>query len=345
MNIRILDMGGLERSFVIQALSDPAYPVELARPWEDLLERSSFRHPFFYPLFHEIWLKHLGRSARPKVLLFREKENLVGLAAFCRVEEGGKKGLRLLGHPDVWDYRDLVLAAGREEEVLVHLAGFFREKSWDFLDLPGISEFSPTLRSLPPLLGSLGLQVRPEMEGLSLYVDLPSSWEEYLQGLKSKDRHELRRKIRRLEREAGFETAGMDDPRPLSQRMDIFLALHREREEKARFMTPEMESFFRELACRFQERGWFDLSFLKVAGKEIAGLLSFDFQDRKYIYNSGFDPRFASLSPGIVLAAQGIRRAIERGMRVCNFLRGGEDYKFRLGGREEKVYRLMVRKG
>jgi CelD/BcsL family acetyltransferase involved in cellulose biosynthesis len=65
----------------------------------------------------------------------------------------------------------------------------------------------------------------------------------------------------------------------------------------------------------------------------------------EYVYNSGYDPEVARLSPGIVLAADCIRRAMERGMTVFHFLRGQEDYKYRLGGKEEKIYQIKAVKG
>jgi CelD/BcsL family acetyltransferase involved in cellulose biosynthesis len=192
---------------------------------------------------------------------------------------------------------------------------------------------------------AFGFDVVQEVEEVALYLDLSQTWEAFLGGLGSKDRHELRRKIRRLEREVAFEILRPEDGSSLSAGMEIFFALHRKsRKDKAEFMTPEMEAYFREISARFQERGWLSLSFLRLAGKEVAAFFSFDFAGTEYVYNSGYDPEFARFSPGIVLAAHCIRQAIERGMTSFNFLRGREDYKYHLGGREEKIYRIRVSK-
>jgi hypothetical protein len=83
-------------------------------------------------------------------------------------------------------------------------------------------------------------------------------------------------------------------------------------------------------------------------GKGKRGLtlyFSFRYQGVEYVYNSGYDPEYGRLSPGIVLAADCIRRAMERGMTVFHFLRGQEDYKYRLGGKEEKIYQIQAVKG
>ena len=128
--------------------------------------------------------------------------------------------------------------------------------------------------------------------------------------------------------------------------MDAFFVLHRKsRKDKAEFMTPNMEGYFRDVALGFQEKGWLSLPFLRAEGKDTAAYFSFRYQGVEYVYNSGYDPEYARLSPGIVLAADCIRRAMERGMSVFHFLRGQEGYKYRLGGKEEKIYQIKAVKG
>jgi len=68
----------------------------------------------------------------------------------------------------------------------------------------------------------------------------------------------------------------------------------------------------------------------------------FDYRDRLWVYNSGLDPAYASLSPGWVLLGRLIQWAIEHGRREIDFLRGDESYKFRLGGVERSIYRLTL---
>jgi CelD/BcsL family acetyltransferase involved in cellulose biosynthesis len=329
----------------IEVLEANPYPVTLMREWETLLPRSRIQNPFLTPLWMEIWLKHFGQSLGAKVIFLRAPEGpLLAVGAFLTSTwEGGRQGLTLLGSADVCDYRDLVIASGWEEEVFGALGRFFAEGPWDYLEFNGISEFSPTIQFLSPLLHPFGFRMVQEIEEVALYLDLPQTWDGFLEGLNSKDRHELRRKMRRLEKEAVFKIFRVDDRSSLDTGMEIFFDLHRKsRKDKAEFMTREKEAYFREIGVRFQERGWLNLSFLKVEGKEVATFFSFDFAGKEYVYNSGYDPQFGRFSPGIVLAAHCIRRAIKKGTAGFNFLRGREDYKYHLGGKEEKIYRIRV---
>jgi CelD/BcsL family acetyltransferase involved in cellulose biosynthesis len=315
-------------------------PENLLPIWETLLQESRFANPFLTPVWNQLWLKHFGLDLELKTLLLRSSgEEPLGLGIFSQSgKEEGKDHIALLGSKDVWDYRDLLLPAGKEKEALGLLARWAAEGPWGELDFNGISEFSPTMEFLPALLRSSGFQVTLDVEEVAVYLNLPTAWDDFLAQLNSKDRHELRRKMRRLEREAAFEIKeGVGEK--LAERLDAFLDLHRKsRKDKSEFMTPLMENYFREIAHRFQERGWLTLPFLRVEGRDIAAYFSFRYRGVEYVFNSGYDPDYSRLSPGIVLAAHCIGQAIERKLKVFHFLRGQEDYKYRLGGKEEKIY-------
>jgi CelD/BcsL family acetyltransferase involved in cellulose biosynthesis len=60
------------------------------------------------------------------------------------------------------------------------------------------------------------------------------------------------------------------------------------------------------------------------------------------VYNSGLDPGYQELSPGWALLGHLIRAAAEEGRRAVDLMRGGEDYKFRLGGEARYIERLTL---
>jgi len=63
---------------------------------------------------------------------------------------------------------------------------------------------------------------------------------------------------------------------------------------------------------------------------------------RHYDYLGGFDPRFASLSPGTLLIAHAIERASDEGATAFDFLRGRDPYKYRWGARDQSMYTLRL---
>ena len=75
----------------------------------------------------------------------------------------------------------------------------------------------------------------------------------------------------------------------------------------------------------------------------MAGYVYFSMGLTVYLYNSGYDPGVhAALSPGWVLLAHLIERVIESGHRHFDFMRGDEGYKYRFGGKDERVLRLTI---
>jgi len=175
-----------------------------------------------------------------------------------------------------------------------------------------------------------------EME-VSPYIDLPATWDEYLSILSRHDRHELRRKIRRA-KEA--EVVMADYQGDTSVIEDFFRLMIAGNQSKRNFLSEEMKEFFRELINTFWQKQVLDLKFLKYEGKMIAATLSFLFKDEVLLYNSGFAAPYNNLSPGLILKAYTIKKAIEEGKKKYDFLRGGERYKYDLGGVKRNLYKI-----
>ena len=82
-----------------------------------------------------------------------------------------------------------------------------------------------------------------------------SFWEEYLAALSSKQRHEVRRKLRRLFDEGKVEYRFIGDKAAVSVTMERFFRMFVEsRPDKAAFLTEKMKSFFGLLAERWPEK-------------------------------------------------------------------------------------------
>jgi CelD/BcsL family acetyltransferase involved in cellulose biosynthesis len=177
-------------------------------------------------------------------------------------------------------------------------------------------------------------------------VELAASWDEYLSSLGKKDRHELRRKLRRLQSAGDLELHTYTTPQDVEAHLPVLLRLMVEsRRDKANFMSEQMGRFFHRMAPVMAQEGMVRLYELELDGKAVASVLCFDQARRLFLYNSGYDPEYASLSVGLASKALCLRDAIESGYRRVDFLRGHEPYKYDLGGRDQTIYRCVVRRG
>jgi len=212
-------------------------------------------------------------------------------------------------------------------------------------ELHAVPAASPTVTALPQLAAACGLAVSATVEERCPVLALPTSWDSYLASLSGKHRHELLRKMRRLERDApDARVSRVSRPAEIEARLGEFLDLHRRsRTGKARFMDGRMERFFRRALTAFAERDAARLWFLDTASGPIATFVTIEWDDTVGLYNSGFDPARAALSPGVILLAHVVRDAITRGRRTFDFLRGEERYKYEFEPVPEPVYLVKIR--
>ncbi len=316
---------------------EPAFDGE----WRALLPRTVANKVFVSPTWLRVWWQEFGAGRELLLLSVRRQGELVGMVPLMR--DGDR--LCFAGDTQICDYMDVVAATGEEAAVLSAVLRSLSEEPWRELVLWAVPEGSPTLDALKAEAPALGLRVDIEPEDVCPRLDLPATWEEYLAGLSKKDRHELRRKLRKLSQGRDVRLEAIDQPGALEAALDDFLRLYREsRADKAAFMTEEMERFFRAIVAALAVEGQVELFFLTLSGVRVAAVLCFRTGDESLLYNSGYDPDYAYLSVGLLSKAMVLRKAIEEGKQRFDFLRGPEPYKYDLGATDRPVYRCTVRR-
>ena len=242
-----------------------------------------------------------------------------------------------IGSTDVCDYLDFIVAPANTDTFFKILLEKLKHEGICSLTLAPLRPDSTVLTNMISVANQLGWQVTCTQIDVTVELELPGTWEDYLQILTSKQRHELRRKFRRLDEEGKVTYHTNREANP--QDIDTFLRLFRDcRADKAMFMTPAREAFFKDITKAMSERKSFEFGFLEVNSKSTAVTVSFDYNNNVYLYNSGYDPQYARLSVGLLSKALCIKHSIEKGRKKFDFLKGGEEYKSHLGGRELPIY-------
>jgi len=316
------------------------------RDWSELVDADPAGTFFHYPAYLKLYWEEFGEAPEHLLLGFAEDENAgqVGAVAFER--KGGS--LRFLGGTEVTDYMGPVALPGWGDAMAKELlAGLVRRDDWDEADLRGLPEDSAWLEGLRAGAEDQGLAVTivDDLNGVAPRIALPSSWDGYLSQLPPKLRHEIRRKARRLESDAGKYRAVVSTEETISSDLDRFVELHRSSEgPKGVFMQPGMEIFFRRLGEAFLPRSVFRLTSLEVQGVKVAGTIGFSCNGTYYLYNSAFDHEWERLAPGMVLVAEVIRQAIGERCGGFDMLKGDYPYKYRFGAVRRRIRRLIARR-
>jgi CelD/BcsL family acetyltransferase involved in cellulose biosynthesis len=314
------------------------------RDWSALVTADPAGTFFHTPQYLKLYWEEFGESPEHLLLAFAEEDGTqVGAVALERIGET----IRFLGGTEVTDYLGPVAVPELQGAMAKELmSALDRLDGWSGADLRGLPVDRPWLGLLAEAAAAQGLavEVAEEPNGVAPYLELPGSYEEYLEGLPAKLRHEIKRKARRLEAEAGPWHLCLATQDTLEEFLDRFVELHRTSEgPKGVFLQPGMEIFFRRLGEAFLPRGIFNLTFIELEGHhKLAGTIGFRFEGTYSLYNSAFDRAHQSAAPGMVLVAEDIRIAIEAGCSTFDLLKGDYAYKYRFGAVPRQVKRLVV---
>ena len=322
---------------------------DLRAEWRQLLGQVPFQSVFFTPEWQETWWRHFGATRQLHLLTVRSSDGtlqgLVPLMSSPGIE--GTARLELLGDLELCDYLDVLMAPARQHEVGHAVVEYLIGNGGEEVEvcLQNLAQHSATSAVFQDCLLHSGLTVEVEQIETCPTVLLPSEWEAYLALLRGKDRHELRRKLRRAAAGARLEYRVTSAAAQLDEDINTFVTLHRMSQQDAKqgFMTPEKEAFFRAMARQLWPQGWLELAFLYADGEPIATLCCFAYGSTYAAYNSGYHPAYGDLSAGIVLFAERIRTAIARGFTAFDFMRGDEPYKYRFGATDRPLYQLLAR--
>ncbi|NOT57113.1 MAG: GNAT family N-acetyltransferase [Deltaproteobacteria bacterium] len=248
------------------------------------------------------------------------------------------QGLGMAGSP-LADYTGFVCSAGYEEMVFAAFADHIQSLlEWRYLEIHDVldSRLDAFLNHFP----EPRFQVERHPPTPCPFLKLTDTWDAYLATRpRPRMRREIRHDLRTLERLPSLRRTSVVDDSELQ--ISTLLALWQGRWGA----LPERQlTQYRAIFRSCLESGCLWLDILWDRDTPIAGLLAFlDHKQRSFcFYITGFDERYAALSPGTVIVAHAIREAIRGGYRVFDFLRGDEPYKFALGAEVRQTENVTI---
>jgi len=303
--------------------------------------------PFMsWPWMMGAWARlHKGR--RPLIIVARTAAGeLVGVLPLSIEHAGPARIARFLADETVGsDYLDALAAPPFEGPVkralwteAVHLAG----SRYDVLELREMLEGCPSAQLLREQLATRGLDLEETPGFRCPYIAIRGTYEQHLAKVSRADN--LKRRKKQLEREEGFEISVAKTDEEIPTALEAFLRLHALRWKSdggSQGITgPRVASFHRDVARRLAREELVRLYTLKVKGQPIASVYMLGKGERRFFYQSGYDPAFSKQSPGLVLLARTIEDAFVEGAREYDFLHGSEPYKFEWATDERRTVTL-----
>jgi len=293
-------------------------PDSLRADWERIFEDD----PFATAFQSWAWQKSAAEHLAGRVVVW-EAANASGPVAYVplvRTSFGGET-FRFLGSGPT-DYLHPIVRSEHRSQVVAELSERIGKQSFfDWMDCRddlGVSFPNPS-----PIA---------TRSSVCLQLDLPATFDAYVQGLSKSLRYDVRKALRDPALTVRFAT-----PESVAADLETFFDLHHRRWTKRGLpgaFFAKTKRFHHAFAPLAVEQGLLWLTLLdhtpENGGTETIGAVyALSHRDTVHFYQSGFDPEAKSLSPGTALVAAIIRRAIEEGKTTFDFLRGDEPYKRR----------------
>jgi CelD/BcsL family acetyltransferase involved in cellulose biosynthesis len=348
--------------------------------WDRLASQNPWSTPFSAWAFHRAWWDAYGENAHDETLVVCSDDRpegepiaIVPLMHRHEVEPSDAATRTTMRHTDGGgltavpptdtailfgasyhsDYATVLGDPADLPGVATAVAGYIAgpaSGAWDVVDLRRLRCQDPTGNHLAQAFRERelgGLVV--EREDVCPVVTFPPGVdiEGFLSTLGKKERHEIRRKVRRAESAGDVRLTDSQDP--LAD-LELFIDLHQKRwGERGLFPATrggeQSRTLVRRLFELFGTDGPLRLTILTVGDRAIAAGLHFETETDLLYYNAGIDPDARDLSPGVLMVYAYVRRALERGLRRMDFLRGDEPYKYEWGAVDEPIQRVLLRRG
>jgi CelD/BcsL family acetyltransferase involved in cellulose biosynthesis len=327
--------------------------------WNALVVQSIADTPFSRYEYLSEWWKTLGggewKDAQLVLVSATENDQLIGIAPLFIAEYDGRQALLFVGSIEISDYLDLIVREADLPRFLTRLIDFLAShipdalrfnsgQAWSALDWYNLPDCSPTLAALKAESGRRGWNYHEEIYRPTPRIALNGSFEDYLSRIDKKQRHEIRRKMRRAAESGRVRFYIVEKDADIGPELESFFHLMVQDPNKAMFLKDVMRDQMSKSIRIAHEQGYLWLAFLEVDGVNAAASLNFDYRNKLWGYNSGVSRDFMDLSPGWVLLAYTIQWCCENGRAEFDFMRGDEEYKYRFGGVNRFVMRARLTK-
>lgn len=304
--------------------------AELEPVWNNLVAEAGITHPFLTYEWMSTWWECFGDDAELNILLVRAGGEPIAIAPLMRTRQrvfGPRlRSLRFLAndHSPRCDF----IVGSRSDDAYAAIFSFLMSNAelWDMVDLRELPADSRSLEQLSSGAEQAGVLSGRRHSFDSTFLPLVEDWEE---SLSAKRRWFLRNRFKRLSALGRVElesvSAEADLDAALEEGFRLEAAAWKAEAGTAISCDARVHRFYALLAKRAASRAWLRLQFLKVGDRRIAFAYTLVYANRMYLLKPGFDPEYASYSPGNLLTHLVLRDAFTSGFSAYDFL-GRDDH-------------------
>ncbi len=276
------------------------------------------------------WWKSFGDGCELSIYCYERGGKIVGIAPFFVDHWLGQKRLRFLGSGSTCsDYAEIIALSAHRDDFVSEIANDINEsKSISMVELDGVcGEAQDNL--ICEQLGNSFWRYEGELEPTWI-LDIPETWDQFVGSAKHSLRRKVKNAVKRLEN-GDVMVCSTRDALDFGSAFDILVELHQVRfvskGEPGVFSDQRFESFLRTAIKSLCGKDRAEILVAYWNGNPIVAQLYLLGDTGPQLYQSGVRVDAMKMEPGHLLFTYAVRKAIDNGFRVFDFLRGSEPYK------------------
>ncbi len=301
---------------------------ELEKLWTSIKVEND--NPFLNYEINKTWFDIFGGNSTLKI--FSDNENFIAPMYFQ------KNVAYLCGGQDLFDYHDFISNQNVNKDLIKQLFDEILDKI-NLVELNSIVSGSKLHKYIIEL--EKEYEINYINEDVCPIIKLPNTFENYLLQLSKKNRHEIRRKIRKFENNLEFEIVETDSNN-VEEHLIEFLRLMKLNPEKRNFLNQSRIEFMSRVIKYAILSNTGNLTFIKIKNEMVATSFEFKNNDKLFVYNSGYNDNFSEYSVGLLNHIYNIKNKVSK-YKFIDFLRGSEEYKYRIGCINQDLITIKIK--
>jgi CelD/BcsL family acetyltransferase involved in cellulose biosynthesis len=269
-----------------------------------------------------------------RVFLVTDHTSVLRGAAIMYIKPGSPLRPTTLGNLSsiMGDYGDILVEPGYEEAIWQKLIPKLvtQQSQWSALQIDNLPQTTPLMAIIEQQKPNSD-RCQLSQEAVIHRADLPENFDEFLAGLDSKFRSNIKRRKKRLMKDHNIVFKSVENKEELDRIVDQFIehqkARFAEQYKFGFFKNDDREYFFRRASAVFLEKGWLDLHYLLIDGRLGAAQFALQLSGVRHNFQIVMDPAHRVHSPGTLLMMSSIEASIENGIKVYDLGSGDYDYK------------------
>lgn len=326
----------------------------LREQWNGLLLKSDIKSVFLrWEWMFKWWENYKPKLTDGRLFIIVGQSNgdlkLIFPAYLDREKNGRLTVLYFLGSRfESSDYLSIITCPQKSAELIGLMIEFVTQirPDVDIWRLLNVLDNDSVMAAFQSHMQKTGRKVLRRHHQICPFISLHGGWDEYVKKLSKNMRYNMQRRIRKLFDEFNAEFDWFKKPDEIESAVESLFNLHEKRwetrEENTRFQAGLRMQFHKDVSKLFMEADILRLFRIRV-GEEIAAMLyCFQYQGEMMYFQAGFDPKWEKQSVGLVLMAKTIEYSFNHNLRLFDFMRGNEDYKYKWTSTVRKMDLLEV---